>query len=96
MKITKSLIPKGDIRPKKKKENTWTSNFETINPERIILRNILQKNSSFKKLKDKIEKESNSNMHEIFSSDESRLKAIKYVINASKGKENQKKLYESK
>ena len=90
MKITKSLIPKGDIRPKKKKENTWTSNFETINPEKIILRNILQKNSSFKKLKEKIEKESNSNIHEIFSSDESRLKAIKYVINVSRGKENQK------
>ena len=90
MKITKSLIPKRDDRPKKKKEKTWTSNFETINPEKIFLRNILQKNSSLKKLKEKIEKESNNNMHEIFSSDESRLKAIKYVINASKGKENQK------
>lgn len=90
MKITKSLIPKRDTRPQKKKEKILTSTFESINPENIILKSILKKNSSFKNLKEKIEKESNSNIHEIFSSDESRLKAIKYVINASKGKENQK------
>ena len=90
MKITKSIIPKREERIKKKKEKTWTSHFDSINPEKIILKNILQKNSSLRSLKDKIQKESNNNMHEILSSDESRLKAIKYVINASKGKENQK------
>ena len=90
MKITKSIIPKREERLKKKKEKTWTSHFESINPEKIILKNILQKNSSLRNLKDKIQKESNNNIHEILSSDESRLKAIKYVLNASKGKENQK------
>ena len=91
MKITKSLIPKREEPPKKKQERTVSSNFDnSIKPENFILKKIIQKNSSLKNLKDKIQKESSHNMHEIFSSEESRLKAIKYVIHASKGKENQK------
>ena len=90
MKITRSLIPKREERPKKKKEKCITTNFEKLKPENTILKNIIQKNSSLKNLKEKIQKESDNNIHEIFSSDETRLKAIKYVINASKGKENQK------
>ena len=91
MKITKSLIPKREEPPKKKQERTVSMNFDnSIKPENFILKKIIQKNSSLKNLKDKIQKESNHNMHEIFSSEESRLKAIKYVIHASKGKENQK------
>ena len=90
MKITRNLIPKREEPPKKKKEKCITTNFEKLKPQNTILKNIIQKNSSLKNLKEKIQKESDNNIHEIFSSDETRLKAIKYVINASKGKENQK------
>ena len=89
MKITKKLIPKKEDISKRNKEKYLTTTFD-INKENKILKNILQKNSSLRNLKEKIQKESNNNIHEIFSSDESRQKAIKYVINASKGKENQK------
>jgi N-terminal acetyltransferase B complex non-catalytic subunit len=89
MKIKKSLIPKREERFKKKVK-PLTTNIDIINPEKMILNKIIQKDSSFKQLKEKIKKESNNNIHEILSSDESRLKAIKYVMNASKGKENQK------
>ena len=90
MKIKKSLIPRREDIIKKKKEKTLTSNFESINPEKIFIKNILQKNASLSNLKEEIQQESNNNMHEIFSSDESRMKAIKYVLNVSKGKENKK------
>ena len=90
MKIKKSLIPKREKYTKNQKEKIFSTNYESINPENIFIKNILQKNSSLKDLKDKIQKESNNNMHEIFSSEETRLKAIKYVLKASKGKENQK------
>jgi len=86
MKIKKSLIPKRENRQNRKKEKVVSTNY----PENIFIKNILQKNASLNELKEKIQKESNNNMHEIFSSDESRLKAIKYVLHVSKGKENQK------
>ena len=92
MRLTKCPIPKSNDKPKKKKEKTLTTNFESFKPENIILKKILQKNSSLKNLKEKIQRESSDNIHEIFSTDESRQKAIKYVINASKGKENLKNL----
>ena len=90
MKIKKHLIPRREDGLKKKKRKTLTTNFESINPEKIFVQNILQKNSSLNSLKDKIQKESNNNIHDIFSSDESKLKAIKYVLHVSRGKENQK------
>jgi len=90
MRLTKYTVQKKEEQPKKKKEKTLTTNFENIKHENIIFKNMLQKNLSLKNIKEKIRKESNNNIHEILSSDESRLKAIKYVINASKGKENQK------
>ena len=90
MKIKKSLIPKREKYQKNQKEKILTTNYESIKPENIFIKNILQKNSSLKDLKETIQKESNNNMHEIFSSEENRLKAIKYVLHVSKGKENQK------
>lgn len=90
MRLTRYTVQKKEEQPKKKKEKTLTTNFENIKHENIIYKNILQKNLSLKNIKEKIRKESNNNIHEILSSDESRLKAIKYVINASKGKENHK------
>ena len=89
MKIKKNLIPKREERFKKKIKPLATS-IDIMNPENMILNKIIQKDSSFKSLKEKIKKESNNNLHEILSSDESRLKAINYVMKASKGKENQK------
>ena len=89
MKIKKNLIPKREERFKKKIK-PFATNIDIMNPENMILSKIIQKDSSFKSLKEKIKKESNNNLHEILSSDESRLKAINYVMNASKGKENQK------
>ena len=90
MKIKKSLIPKRENRQNRKKEKVVSTNYERMNPENIFIKNILQKNASLNELKEKIQKESNNNMHEIFSSDESRLKAIKYVLHVSKGKKIKK------
>ncbi len=92
MKITKSLIPNRDEYVRKKKDKiTFSYNDNNIKKENKILKNIIQKNASLKNLKEKIQKESNNNIQDIFSSDENRIKAIKYVIKAnSKGKENQK------
>ena len=57
MKITKSLIPKREEPPKKKQERTVSMNFDnSIKPENFILKKIIQKNSSLKNLKDKIQK----------------------------------------
>jgi len=92
MRLTRYAIQKREEKPKNKKEKTLTTNFENIRHENLIFKNILQKNSSLKNIKEKIRKESKNNIHEILSSDESRLKAINYVINASKGKENQKNI----
>jgi len=90
MRLTRYTVQKKEGEPNKKKEKTLTTNFENIKHENLIFKNILQKNSSLKNIKEKIRKESNNNIQEIFSTEESRLKAIKYVINASKGKENQR------
>ena len=90
MRLKKYAIQKREEKPKKEKEKTLITNFENIRHENLIFKNTFQKNLSLKNLKEKIRTESNYNIHEILSLDENRLKAIKYIINANKGKENQK------
>ena len=94
MRLTKLKNPKNKKESSKQSKINLISNYQNNNKEseNIILDNIIPKNSSLNNLREKIEKESNSNIKDIFSSDESRLKAIKYVIQATnkENKENQK------
>ena len=91
MRLTKIKKPKIEYEPYKQQNKTLISNYQkkTKEPSNRILNEIIQNNSSFNNLKESIKKESNTNIKDIFSSDESRLKAIKYVIQAT-SKENQK------
>ena len=94
MRLTKLKNPKNKKESSKQSKINLISNYQNNNKEseNIILDNIIPKNSSLNNLREKIEKESNSNIKDIFSSDESRLKAIKYVIQATnkENKEHQK------
>ena len=91
MRLTKLENSKNEIEPKKQQNKTLISNYQKISkvPSNRILNEIIQNNSSFSNLKESIKKESNTNIKNIFSSDESRLKAIKYVIQST-SRENQK------
>ena len=91
MRLTKLKKPKIGLEPYNQKNKTLISNYQkkSKEPSNRILNEIIENNSSFNNLKESIKKESNTNMKNIFSSDESRLKAIKYVIQAT-SRENQK------
>ena len=86
MRLTKLKNPKSKKESSKQSKINIISNYQNNNIEtdNIILDNIIPKNSSLNNLREKIEKESNSNIKDIFSSDESHLKAIKYIIQATK------------
>ena len=90
MRLTKIKNPKNDKSENQIKKSLTTFQEKNNRPESIILNNILQKNSSFKNLKEKIKKESNTNIKEIFATDENRLKAIKYVLKINKEKHENK------
>ena len=97
MRLTKLKKSKIELEPFKQPNKTLISNYHKNikEPSNAILNQIIQKNSSFNDLKESIKKESNTNIKNIFSSDESRLKAIKYVIqstNRDNQKNEQKKL----
>ena len=97
MRLTKLKKSKIELEPFKQPNKTLISNYQKNikEPSNAILNQIIQKNSSFNDLKESIKKESNTNIKNIFSSDESRLKAIKYVIqstNRDNQKNEQKKL----
>ena len=92
MRLTKLKKSKIELEPFKQPNKTLISNYQKNikEPSNAILNQIIQKNSSFNDLKESIKKESNTNIKNIFSSDESRLKAIKYVIQST-NRDNQKK-----
>ena len=91
MRLTKLKKSKIELEPFKQPNKTLISNYQKNikEPSNAILNQIIQKNSSFNDLKESIKKESNTNIKNIFSSDESRLKAIKYVIQST-NRDNQK------
>ena len=90
MRLTKLKKSKIELEPYKQQNKTLISNYQKISkePSNTIFKEIIQNNSSFNDLKETIKKESNSNIKEIFSSDESRLKAIKYVIQNQKNEQH--------
>ena len=91
MRLTKPKNPKDELLSEKQAKKPFISSYNNKNKEQEnkFTNNIVTKNSSLKNIKDKIKTTRNSNMKEMLSSDESHLKALKSVINAT-NRESQK------
>ena len=91
MRLTKQKNPKYELQSAKQAKNPLISsyNYKNKEQENKFTNNIVTKNSSLKNIKDKIKTTRNSNIKENFSPDESHLKALKSVINAT-NRESQK------
>ena len=91
MRLTKQKKPIKELLSSKQQKKSLISNYQNRSkePESIFLNKIITKNPSFRILKERIKTETNSSMKDIFSNDESRLKAIKYLFTVS-NRENPK------
>ena len=91
MRLTKQKNPKNELQSAKQVKKPLISSYNSKNKEQEnkFINNIVKKNPSLKNVKDKTKTVANLNMKDIISSDESHLKALKYVINAT-NRENQR------
>ena len=91
MRLTKQKKPIKELLSSKQQKKSLISNYQNQSKEQesIFLNKIITKNPSFRILKERIKTETNSSMKDIFSNDESRLKAIKYLFTVS-NRENPK------